>query len=391
MDVHTFHRSQRLGVNVTSSHGCWRRSVRRLLNSARGRDLAADARARGRRAVRDVRARALQGARARRAARVPRLRADDRAPTPATGSPTTVVREYRASRSMPGRMAAMSLAAARARTAAPRASHDELDAIHFPLSVMLPPLDTPPAATTVLDVQHEVFPEFFSRAELAYRRRVYGWTVRKSRIVITISEHARQALIERLHLDPDRVRAIHLAVDHDRFTPGRTAPREPFLALPRERLEAQEPRAAVRGVRARCGASGPTSGSCSPAPGHDRLTLPDGAESRGHVTLDELVEPLPQRRRARLPEPVRGLRDPLRRGDGLRLPGGRLERRLAPGGLRRRRRLLRPARPGVDRRRDPHRPRPIRRQAGRARRPVHLGRVRPPARRGLRGAGGATA
>ena len=95
-------------------------------------------------------------------------------------------------------------------------------------------MDAPPAATTVLDVQHEVFPEFFSRAELAYRRRVYGWTVRKSRIVITISEHAREALIERLGLDPERVRAIHLGVDHERFTPdGR--PREPFLLYPANR------------------------------------------------------------------------------------------------------------------------------------------------------------
>ena len=153
---------------------------------------------------------------------------------------------------------------------------------------MLPPLDTPPAATTVLDVQHEVFPEFFSRAELAYRRRVYGWTVRRSRIVITISEHARQALIERLHLEPERVRAIHLAVDHDRFTPDGRA-REPFLLYPanawkhknHERLLAAY--AEVRRER-------PELGLVLTGVGHDRLSLPDGAESRGHVSLDELVE-----------------------------------------------------------------------------------------------------
>jgi len=204
------------------------------------------------------------------------------------GLPTTVVPEYRASRSMAGRVAAMSLAAA-APGRLRRALHaDELDAIHFPLSVMLPPLDTPPAAATVLDVQHEVFPEFFSRAELAYRRRVYGWTVKKSRIVITISEHAREALIERLHLDPDRVRAIHLAVDHDRFTPDHRA-REPFLLYPanawkhknHERLF--EAFAHVRRDR-------PDLRLVLTGAGHDRLALPAGAESRGHVTLDDLVE-----------------------------------------------------------------------------------------------------
>jgi glycosyltransferase involved in cell wall biosynthesis len=204
------------------------------------------------------------------------------------GLPTTIVPEYRASQSMPGRMAAMSLAAVAPGRLRRALRTGELEAIHFPLSVMLPPLDRPPAATTVLDIQHEVFPEFFSRAELAYRRRVYGWTVRRSRIVITISEHARQALIERLHLEPGRVRAIHLAVDHGRFTPDGRA-REPFLIYPanawkhknHERLftayaEVRRERPDVRLVLT--------------GAGHDRLTLPDGAESRGHVTLDDLVE-----------------------------------------------------------------------------------------------------
>ena len=45
--------------------------------------------------------------------------------------------------------------------------------------------------TSVLDLQHELLPEFFSRAELAYRRRVYGWSVRNSRLVITISSTRR--------------------------------------------------------------------------------------------------------------------------------------------------------------------------------------------------------
>ncbi len=209
------------------------------------------------------------------------------APDAADGLPATVVDEYRASGSTAGRIAAMSLAAAapgRLRRAL-RAS--ELDAIHFPLSVMLPPLDAPPAATTVLDVQHEAFPEFFSRGELAYRKRVYGWTVRKSRIVITISEHARGALIDRLCLEPERVRAIHLAVDHERFRPdGR--PRERFLLYPanawphKNHARLFEAFTVVRRER-------PELGLVLTGAGHERLALPDGAESRGHVSLDELV------------------------------------------------------------------------------------------------------
>jgi glycosyltransferase involved in cell wall biosynthesis len=185
-------------------------------------------------------------------------------------------------------MAAMAAAAAAPKRLRRALSTDELDAIHFPLSVMLPPLDTPPAATTVLDVQHEVFPEFFSRAELAYRRRVYGWTVRRSRIVITISEHAREALIERLGLDPARVRAVHLAVDHGRFTPDGRA-REPFLLYPANAWKHKnhgrlfEALAEVRRER-------PDLRLVLTGAGHDRLTLPAGAESLGHVDLDRLVE-----------------------------------------------------------------------------------------------------
>jgi glycosyltransferase involved in cell wall biosynthesis len=206
------------------------------------------------------------------------------------GLATSVVREYRASRSMPGRMAAMSLAAAAPGRLRRALRTDELEAIHFPLSVMLPPLDTPPAATTVLDVQHEVFPEFFSRAELAYRRRVYGWTVRRSRIVITISEHAREALVERLHLDPERVRAIHLAVDHDRFTPGAgTVAGDPFLLYPANAWKHKN-HERLFAAFAEIHRERPDLRLVLTGTGHERLTLPDGAESRGHVTLDQLVE-----------------------------------------------------------------------------------------------------
>jgi glycosyltransferase involved in cell wall biosynthesis len=203
------------------------------------------------------------------------------------GLPTTVVREYRASRTTPGRVAAMASAALAPGRLQRTLGLSELDAIHFPLSVMLPPVDAPPAATTVLDVQHEVFPEFFSRAELLYRRRVYGWTVRKSRIVITISEHAREALVERLGLDPGRVRAIHLAVDHERFTPdGRT--RELFLLYPangwphKNHARLFEAFELVRRER-------PDLRLVLTGASHGKLSPPEGAESRGYVSLDELV------------------------------------------------------------------------------------------------------
>jgi glycosyltransferase involved in cell wall biosynthesis len=106
-----------------------------------------------------------------------------------------------------------------------------LDAVHFPLSVMIPTLERVPAATTVLDIQHEFLPQFFSRAELAYRRRAYGWSIRRSRLVITISHHAAETVVERLGVPEERVRPIHLGLDHEVFRPAEE-PRGGFLLYP---------------------------------------------------------------------------------------------------------------------------------------------------------------
>ena len=145
------------------------------------------------------------------------------------GLPSDVVQEYRASRSMPGRMLAMAEGVVRGRRL--RSRLDGLDAVHFPLTVMIPRVSGLPAATTVLDLQHEFLPQFFSRAERLYRRAEYGSAVRRSALVITISEHAARAVVERLGIAETRVRPIHLGIDHAVFRPGEET-RERFLVYP---------------------------------------------------------------------------------------------------------------------------------------------------------------
>jgi glycosyltransferase involved in cell wall biosynthesis len=149
----------------------------------------------------------------------------------ADGLPARTVGSYRAGLTMPARVRAMALAAARPGPIRRELELDRLDAVHFPLSVMLPTVDRPPAVTSVLDVQHEVLPAFFSRAERTYRRVVYGRTVRRSRLVIAISAHAARTLVEGLGVPADRVRPVHLGIDHERFRPG-DEPREDFLLYP---------------------------------------------------------------------------------------------------------------------------------------------------------------
>ena len=145
------------------------------------------------------------------------------------GLPAEVVGEYRAIRSTPGRMAAM----ARGWFAGGRVARRfaGLDAVHFPLTVTVPRTSDLPLATTILDVQHELLPQFFSRAERAYRRVVYARSARESARVITISRHAAAAIVEHLGVPEDRIRPIHLGLDHELFRPG-DAPREEFLLYP---------------------------------------------------------------------------------------------------------------------------------------------------------------
>jgi glycosyltransferase involved in cell wall biosynthesis len=206
----------------------------------------------------------------------------------ADGLPSQTVRAYRSGTTMPARLRAMTIAALHPGPVRRELELERLDALHFPLSVMLPPVARPPAAATVLDLQHEEHPQFFSRAELAYRRLVYRWTARRSRIVIAISEHARRTLIERLVLDPGRVRAIHLGIDHDRFRPDPDTSREPFLLYPANRWPHKnherlfEAFALLRARR-------PELRLVLTGAGHGGKPLPPAVESRGRIAPDELV------------------------------------------------------------------------------------------------------
>ena len=195
----------------------------------------------------------------------------------------------------------------------------DLDVVHFPLTVMIPRVSSPPAITTVLDLQHEFLPQFFSRAERAYRQAVYGWSIRKSKLVVTISEHAAHAVIERYGMPENRVQPIHLGLDHDVFRPGDEA-RQPFLVYPaRPWPHKNHDRLFVAFAELRT-----SSRSRARAHGVRRPDSGRRAFARARITR-RARSSLPNRVRARVPEPLRRFRPTAARGDGLRLPGCQLE------------------------------------------------------------------
>jgi glycosyltransferase involved in cell wall biosynthesis len=206
----------------------------------------------------------------------------------ADGLGHVVVTAYRARRSLPGRLAAMTLAQVAPASVRRQLDLGRLRVLHFPLTVMLPPVTRPPTVVTILDLQHEIHPEFFSRTELAYRRSVYGRSVRQSGVVIAISRHTAAAVCERYGLDAKRVRVVPLGLDHERFRPPATSQREPFLLYPANRwphknhVRLFEAFALLRRER-------PELRLLLTGTGHRAHSLPPGVEARGQVGADELV------------------------------------------------------------------------------------------------------
>jgi glycosyltransferase involved in cell wall biosynthesis len=205
----------------------------------------------------------------------------------ADGLPATTVTAYRASRTTFGRAAAMALAAVAPTSVRRQVVSPALAALHFPLTVMLPTADRVPTAVTVLDVQHELHPARFSRSEHAYRRIVYRGSARRARLIIAISGHVKETLVERLGIDADSVRVIHLGLDHERFRPGE-ARREPFVLYPANRWPHKNHERLLEAF-SRLRRDRPELRLVLTGSGHEDVPVPPGVDVRGRVNGAELV------------------------------------------------------------------------------------------------------
>jgi glycosyltransferase involved in cell wall biosynthesis len=94
----------------------------------------------------------------------------------------------------------------------------DADVLHHPLTVPAPRASGP-SVLTLHDLLHRELPSLFSRPERAFRRLAYERAARNATRVVTVSEHARRQIVERLGIDAQRVVTIHSGIDHGRFTP----------------------------------------------------------------------------------------------------------------------------------------------------------------------------
>ena len=132
--------------------------------------------------------------------------------------PVHVVSSYRPGNRAPTRLAAMTFAGLAPRLAG-RDVPPAIDVVHYPVTIPIPQVPCAARVVSLNDVQHHELPEFFSAPERAFRHFAYDRAARRADHVLTLSEHARGQIVERLGIDRDRVTAIPCAVDHERFRP----------------------------------------------------------------------------------------------------------------------------------------------------------------------------
>ncbi|WP_169053764.1 glycosyltransferase family 1 protein [Agromyces sp. H66] len=164
------------------------------------------------------------------------------------------------------------------------------DVVHYPFTSFTPaPPAGMPFVTTLHDVQHLDLPELFGPRDFAYRERFYHEGARRARLVITISEFAKRAIVDHLGIADDRVRVIPLGVDHERFTPA-TGPRGDFVLYPARgwphKNHARLIEAMSRLRERRPGLRLVLTGGALDGLG----ALPEWVERRGLVNVDELTD-----------------------------------------------------------------------------------------------------
>jgi glycosyltransferase involved in cell wall biosynthesis len=91
----------------------------------------------------------------------------------------------------------------------------DLDIVHFPFTTINPMKVFIPSVLTFHDLQHEYYPEFFSRKELVFRRKTYQASAVEATSIIAISEYTKKSLIEKYNIPPDKINVIYLSAGPD--------------------------------------------------------------------------------------------------------------------------------------------------------------------------------
>ncbi|MBM3768136.1 MAG: glycosyltransferase [Acidobacteria bacterium] len=97
---------------------------------------------------------------------------------------------------------------------------ENFDLFFCPLLVLEPLVVDVPSAVMMPDIQHEFFPECFDASVLKWRKDTYGPTARNTDILFTLSEHAKQTIVDTYGAPAAKVLPIHLDADDEFRAPA---------------------------------------------------------------------------------------------------------------------------------------------------------------------------
>jgi len=114
-----------------------------------------------------------------------------------------------------------------------------LDVFHFPFCTLDVRVSDVPVVTTIYDLQHEIYPQFFPQEEIDRRHHVLSEVAVRSTLVMAISEFTRLQFLETYQIPEEQVITVQLGVDSAAFQPNDAAVLESgsrLTALPKPYL-----------------------------------------------------------------------------------------------------------------------------------------------------------
>ena len=108
------------------------------------------------------------------------------------------------------------------------------DLLFCPLLVLDPLKPGIPSAVMMPDLQHEFFPEFFESNTLKWRRLTFRPSTVYATHIFTLSQHAKDTIVDKFRTDPEKIEVVYLDVDDEFRQPPPSRPSESFrnLGLP---------------------------------------------------------------------------------------------------------------------------------------------------------------
>lgn len=91
---------------------------------------------------------------------------------------------------------------------------NNVDVLYCPFSAATFAEKGGPTVSTILDIQHEFYPQFFTPQELQHRRRFYQDIVNKAAYVTCISDYTKETFCDKYGYPIDRAQTIYIAIQN---------------------------------------------------------------------------------------------------------------------------------------------------------------------------------